>query len=122
MASAPQRSRAKERPARSARRKVAHLAESAGQHAACRSAAHHDEVVFPVGQRSRQRPAARVLDVALRPDEHLQQAHEQHVRGPAARAGQRRTRLGHRAVARAAHPESVCGPVGRPADGHGTRV
>jgi len=87
---------------------TAYLAESAGDDAAGRTAAHDDEVVLLVRQDPRQRTTARVLDVALRPDEHLQQAHEQHERRPAARAGQRRPRLGHRAVAAATHPEVAC--------------
>jgi len=87
--------------------KLARLAKSAGDHAASRTAAHDDEVVLSVRQRPGQRTAARVFDVALGPDENLQQAHEQHERRPAARARQRRTRLGHRTVAVAIHAELV---------------
>jgi len=84
-----------------------HLAESAGHHAARRPTAHNYEVVLLVRQAHIRCPATRVFDVALWPDEHLQQAHEQHERRPTTSAGQRRSRLGHRAVATAAHPGCV---------------
>lgn len=83
--------------------RFAHLAESARHHATRGSTAHDDKVVLPVRERFGHGTAARVLDIALRPDKHFQQAHEQHERRPAARAGQRRTRLGHRTIAVATH-------------------
>lgn len=81
-----------------------HLAKSAGHHAARRPTTHNDEVVLLVRRRHIPWPSTWVFDVTLRPDEHLQQAHEQHERRPTARAGQSGSRLGHRAVATAAHP------------------
>lgn len=50
---------------------------------------------------------AGVLQVALAPEEHLEQAHEQHEGSAAARRGERRPRLRHGTVARYGHLEEV---------------
>lgn len=76
------------------------LGQPGGDHGARRAQAHHDEVVLVVEVAlARLGPAAGVLQVALRPDEHLEQTHEEHEGGAAARVGERGARPRHRAVA-----------------------
>lgn len=68
----------------------------------CRSSAHNDEIVDGVRNGATLRAAAGVLQIALWPDEHFKQPHEEHEGWTPARAGQSGPRLRHRTVT--AHP------------------
>lgn len=76
-----------------------YLAEVAGYDWARRASAHDDEVILAVRHASGHGSTTRILQVALGPDEHLEQTHEQHERGATTSARKRRPRLSHRAVA-----------------------